>query len=242
MTSTDIRDDRELMADLLSAIPTLDAVVAARLHERLENAASDAGLLDLAYRTIDTPYGALLLVSTPEGLVRIAFELEGHDAVLERLSSTISPRVLRSPRRLDDAARALYEYFAGDRRRFDVPVDLRLSRGFRRIVLDHLRGIEYGATASYASLAAAAGSPSATRAVGTACATNPLPVVVPCHRVVRSDGTIGQYLGGRNHSTIISAERKVNQWLQAGDPIRIAAQSLSIGEVVEALEQKLRAS
>lgn len=196
MTTTGVRDDQALMADLLSAIPTLDAPTAQHMHDRLEEAASDAGLLDLAYRTIDTPYGALLLVSTPEGLVRIAFELEGHDTVLERLSSTISPRVLRSPRRLDQAARELDEYFAGERRRFDLPIDLRLSRGFRRTVLDHLRDIEYGTTASYASLAATSGSPSASRAVGTACATNPLPIVVPCHRVVRSDGTIGQYLGG----------------------------------------------
>jgi methylated-DNA-[protein]-cysteine S-methyltransferase len=196
MTTADIRDDRELVSQLFAAIPALDTDDAVRVHERLEDAASEAGVLDLAYRTVDTPFGALLLVSTPEGLVRVAFELEGHDAVLSRLTSTISPRILRSPRRLDEAARELDEYFAGERRRFDLPVDLRLSRGFRRIVLDHLREVEYGDTASYASLAVAAGRPSATRAVGSACATNPLPIVVPCHRVVRSDGTIGQYLGG----------------------------------------------
>jgi methylated-DNA-[protein]-cysteine S-methyltransferase len=195
-TPADLRDDRRFAAELFAAVPPLDAGDELRLHERLEDDAASAGLLDLAYRTLDTPYGQLLLVATPEGLVRVAFELEDHDVVLARLATTISPRILRSTRRLDEPARELDEYFAGERRRFDVPVDLRLSRGFRRVVLDHLRAVRYGATTSYASLAAAAGSPSAVRAVGTACATNPLPIVVPCHRVVRSDGTIGQYLGG----------------------------------------------
>ncbi|MBO0715005.1 MAG: methylated-DNA--[protein]-cysteine S-methyltransferase [Acidimicrobiales bacterium] len=112
------------------------------------------------------------------------------------MAETISPRVLWSPASLDPAARELEQYFTGRRRRFDVPIDWRLSRGFRRTVLDHLLEIDYGATASYASIAAAAGSPRAVRAVGTACATNPLPLVVPCHRVVRSDGTLGGYGGG----------------------------------------------
>ena len=104
--------------------------------------------------------------------------------------------MLRAPARLDPAARQLEEYFAGRRTAFDLPLDLRLSAGFRRDVLTHLREIGYGTTASYAALAAAAGSPRAVRAVGTACATNPLPVVVPCHRVVRSDGALGSYVGG----------------------------------------------
>jgi len=129
-------------------------------------------------------------------LVRIAFDLEDHSVVLARLADEISPRILRSPRRLDAAAAQLDEYFAGRRRHFDMPVDLQLAHGFRRTVLNHLREIGYGTTASYAAIAAAAGSPAATRAVGSACATNPLPVVVPCHRVVRSDGSIGQYLAG----------------------------------------------
>jgi len=108
----------------------------------------------------------------------------------------VSPRVLRAPARLDAAARELDEYFAGRRRQFGLPLDFQLSRGFRLAVLTHLREIDYGTTESYAVVAAAAGSPAAVRAVGTACATNPLPVVVPCHRVVRSDGSIGQYVGG----------------------------------------------
>ncbi len=116
--------------------------------------------------------------------------------MLARLADTVSPRILQAPARLDPAARQLDEYFAGGRRTFDLPLDFRLSRGFRRAVLAHLPEIGYGSTESYAQVAAAAGSPKAVRAVGTACATNPLPVVVPCHRVVRSDGSFGGYVGG----------------------------------------------
>ena len=168
----------------------------ARLHARLVEQASAEGLLDVAYRTIDTPYGSLLLAATPEGLVRLAFEGEGHEAVLEGLAGTVSPRILRSGRGTDDAARQLDEYFDHRRRAFDVPVDLRLAHGFRRDVLAHLQRIAYGRTESYAAVAAATGHPKAVRAVGGACSHNPVPIIVPCHRVVRSDGTIGHYLGG----------------------------------------------
>ncbi len=95
-----------------------------------------------------------------------------------------------------EAARELGEYFAGHRTAFELPLDLRLAHGFRRTVLDHLRRVDYGSTTTYAALAAQAGSPRAVRATGSACATNPLPLVVPCHRVLRSDGTVGQYAGG----------------------------------------------
>jgi methylated-DNA-[protein]-cysteine S-methyltransferase len=193
MTSTDLEPDaRDLLAT--AAGPTdLDLT---RLHARLERAAEDAGVLDVAYRTLDSPVGALLLAATERGLVRVAFAAEDHDAVLASIAARISPRILRAPGRLDDAARQLGEYFEGRRHAFDLPLDLSLSTGFRRTVLAQLREIGYGHTASYAAVAVAAGSPRAVRAVGSACATNPLPVVVPCHRVVRSDGTIGQYLGG----------------------------------------------
>ena len=126
----------------------------------------------------------------------MAYAREDHDKVLQRLAARISPRVLRAPARLDAAAREIEEYFTGRRHAFDLPLDFRLSQGFRRTVLTHLPDIGYGSTASYAAIAAAAGSPRAVRAVGTACATNPLPVVVPCHRVVCSDGGIGGYVGG----------------------------------------------
>ena len=167
-----------------------------RLAARLARAADDAGLLDVAFTTVDTPVGPLLLAATRHGLVRVAYAAEDHDAVLQALADRISPRVLRAPARLDPAVRQLGEYFAGRRTAFDLPLDLRLSAGFRRDVLTRLREVGYGATASYAALAAAAGSPRAVRAVGTACATNPLPVVVPCHRVVCSDGALGNYVGG----------------------------------------------
>ena len=116
--------------------------------------------------------------------------------MLQSLAGKISPRILRAPPRLDEAARQLEEYFAGRRTTFDLPLDLSLSAGFRRSVLAYLPAIRYGATASYRSVAAAVHHPKAVRAVGTACATNPLPVVIPCHRVIRSDGQLGAYLGG----------------------------------------------
>ncbi|AKE91762.1 methylated-DNA--[protein]-cysteine S-methyltransferase [Rhodococcus aetherivorans] len=174
----------------------VDAAGLTRLHARLILDAEAADLLDVAYRIVDTPVGPLLLAATPAGLVRVAYAAEDHEAVLARLAADISPRILAAPARLDDAARQLDEYFRGARTAFDLPLDLRLARGFRREVITHLPRIGYGRTASYAEVAAVAGSPRAVRAVGTACARNPLPVVLPCHRVVRSDGDLGRYVGG----------------------------------------------
>jgi methylated-DNA-[protein]-cysteine S-methyltransferase len=182
--------------DLFAALPAHDDAAQRRLHTRLVAAAEKAGVLDVAYRTIDTPVGTLLLAATDNGLVRVAYASEDHDLVLQQLADRVSPRVLRAPARLDSSARELDEYFAGRRDRFDLRLDFQLSRGFRRTVLSHLTEIGYGTTASYAAVAAAAGNPKAVRAAATACATNPLPVVVPCHRVVRSDGSIGGYAGG----------------------------------------------
>jgi methylated-DNA-[protein]-cysteine S-methyltransferase len=168
----------------------------ARLHQRLERNADTEGVLDVAYRTIDTPVGTLLLATTTVGLVRVAYDVEGHDAVLAGLATEVSPRILRAPARLDSVARQIDEYFAKRRTVFEVQVDLRLAEGFRRNVIEHLRDIGYGHRESYATVAAAIGHPRAVRAVGTACAHNPLPVVIPCHRVVRSDGSTGSYVGG----------------------------------------------
>ncbi len=167
-----------------------------RLHHRLEREAASDNLLDVAYRTVDSPVGTLLLAATTAGLVRVAYDIEDHDAVLTALAGSVSPRVLRAPARLEGVARQLDEYFGKQRTTFDVPVDLRLAQGFRRSVIEHLRGIDYGRRESYAAVAAAVGNPRAVRAVGSACAHNPLPVVIPCHRVVRSDGSTGQYVGG----------------------------------------------
>ena len=177
------------------------------LQARLAAAAQGEGILDVAYRTVDSPVGSLLLAATEAGLVRVAYASEDHDTVLQTLSDRISPRILYAPARLDTVARELDEYFAGQRHSFDVPLDWRLSAGFRSTVLHRLPEIGYGHTASYAAVAQLAGHPRAIRAVGTACATNPLPVVVPCHRVVRSDGGMGGYLGGvEAKRTLLSLE------------------------------------
>lgn len=170
------------------AVPWLRAALAARANEQR--------LLDVAYRTVDTPVGQLLLAATPIGLVRLAYARQNHDAVLTALASQISPRVLLAPARLDDAVRQLDDYFAGRSLGFELPVDLRLAHGFRRAVLEHLPDVGYGRTVSYGQLAAQVGRPGAARAVGSACATNPLPLIIPCHRVVLGDGSPGGYVGG----------------------------------------------
>lgn len=184
----------EKITETLSA--PADADVLARLRARLAASADADGLLDIAYTVVDSPVGGLLLAATDRGLVRVAYAREDHDAVLETLAQKVGPRVLRAPRRLDAAARELDEYFAGTRTAFDLPLDHALSHGFRQLVQSRLPDIGYGTTLSYKQVAELVGSPAAVRAVGTACATNPLPVVVPCHRVVKSDGGIGQYVGG----------------------------------------------
>ncbi len=168
----------------------------AALHAAHLTRASAESSLDVTYRLLDSPVGPLLLAATENGVVRVAFEIEDHDRVLESLGSSVGSRILRGGDRLDPLARELDDYFAGRRQGFDVPLDLRLARGFRLSVLRHLSEIPYGSTESYGEVAMAAGSPRAVRAVGSACATNPLPIVVPCHRVVRSDGSLGGYLGG----------------------------------------------
>lgn len=157
-------------------------------------------------RTVETPVGRLLLAATPAGLVRVAFELEDFDTVLHTLEHHFGPRVSSTPGDITDvAATRLDEYFVGSRQVFDLPLDFTLSAprsgrsgSFRQKVQRSLLQIRYGMTRSYRETAEAAGSPGAVRAVGTACATNPLPVIVPCHRVVRSDGGTGGYRGGQD--------------------------------------------
>lgn len=194
-TDGDNTDDNDTIEALMARTEATDAHLA-ELRAGLAGRADHQDLLDVAYRIVDSPYGPLLLAATPAGLVRVAFELEGHDAVLDALATAISPRILASRVRTDQVARQLDEYFTGQRRDFDLDVDLQLVGGFRRQVVAHLPGIGFGQTASYAEVARAAGNPNAVRAVGSACSHNPIPLVLPCHRVVRSDGTIGQYLGG----------------------------------------------
>lgn len=166
------------------------------LSQGLAARAATEDLLDIGYGEVDSPFGALLACVTPAGVVRVAFADEDHDAILAGLARQISPRILRAPRRVEALRRELGEYFDGRRQRFDIAVDWRLSAGFRRLALAAVSALPYGTTATYTEVAMAAGNPKAVRAAGSACATNPVPIVVPCHRVVRSGGGLGGYLGG----------------------------------------------
>ena len=159
--------------------------------------AAEEGLLDVAYSSVDSPLGKLTVAATPRGLVRISYdEFRDAEETLEDLARRISPRVLEAPARLDPVRRELDEYFDGRRTEFDVPIDWALSAGFTREVLRATARIGYGQVSSYAQVAAEAGSPRATRAAGNALGSNPMPVVVPCHRVLRTGGSLGGYTGG----------------------------------------------
>jgi methylated-DNA-[protein]-cysteine S-methyltransferase len=170
----------------------------------LDAAAAAAGLLDVAYAITESPLCRLLLASTPQGLVRLAY-LEGSDeeAVLEDLVDRISPRVLAAPRQLDQPRRELDEYFSGRRQGFDAPLDWRLIQGFARQVLGATARIPFGAFSSYKEVAAEAGSPRAFRAAGNALGSNPLPIVIPCHRVLHADGGLGGYTGGLERKLVL---------------------------------------
>lgn len=172
---------------------------AGHLRARLAADAAREGLLDVTYRVVDSPIGRLLLAATPQGLVYVAFEVEDQPAVLEMLATRIGPRVLRVTGPdgvLDEAATQISHYLSGTRRDFDLPLDTRLATGFRGQVQRRLPEVGYGHTVTYKQLAADLERPGAVRAVGTACATNPLPLVWPCHRILRSDGGLGGYRGG----------------------------------------------
>jgi methylated-DNA-[protein]-cysteine S-methyltransferase len=170
----------------------------AELLETFTERAAAEDLVDVAYAWTDSPIGPLLLASTPIGLVRVGFgNTEDTDVVLQHLADRVSPRVLEVPRRLDEVRRELDEYFDGERREFDVPIDWRLANaGFRRRALEAIARIPYGSVRSYREIAVEAGNERAVRAAGTACGSNPIPVVVPCHRVLRSGGGLGGYGGG----------------------------------------------
>jgi len=177
----------------------------------LGEAAATAGLLDVAYATLDSPLGTLLLARTDRGLVRLAYaDFEGEDEVVAELASRISPRVLAAPRRLDGVRRELDQYFTGARHEFEVPIDWRLTHGFGRRVLRATARIPYGGVSSYKQVAAAAGSPRGARAAGNALGANPIPIVVPCHRVLHSGGGLGGYTGGvERKQLLLAVERGV---------------------------------
>lgn len=151
---------------------------------------------EVAYHTLDTPIGPLLLAATAVGLVRVAFECEDFDTVRAELGERLHTHVVLDPERLAGAVTEIGHYFTGTLREFTGPLDQALSSGFRAEVHRYLPQIPYGQTQSYREIAQALGNPGAVRAVGSACATNPLPIIVPCHRVVRSDGSLGGYRGG----------------------------------------------
>jgi methylated-DNA-[protein]-cysteine S-methyltransferase len=181
----------------LRGIATDDAGAVPGLTAWLADRAEGEGILDVAYASLDTPVGNTTVAATDRGLVRVILPNEDRDSGLERLARQVSPRIIEAPGRLDAARRELDEYFAGTRRAFNLDVDMRLARGdFYRRVLEQLRSIDFGETLTYGQVAERAGNARAVRAAGTACGSNPIPIVVPCHRVVRSGGEIGNYGGG----------------------------------------------
>ncbi|HEY2715353.1 MAG TPA: methylated-DNA--[protein]-cysteine S-methyltransferase [Solirubrobacterales bacterium] len=164
--------------------------------DRFRERAAAEGLLDVAYASTDSPFGTLLLAQTPRGLIRIGLPNQDPDGLLEELAAKVSPRVLEAPARLDEARRELDRYFAGELRDFELPLDWSLSHGFRQQVLQGIAAIPYGETRTYTEMATGAGNPRAVRAAGSACGSNPIPLVVPCHRVLRLGGGLGGYAGG----------------------------------------------
>lgn len=195
--------ERALRAALRAPAPEPPSIV---------DAAAAAEVLDVAYARLDSPVGTLVLASTPQGLARLAYVDEGQeDAVLQEIAARLSPRMLSAPARLDEPRRELDEYFSGRRRAFDVTLDLRLLSDFTRRVLTATAQIPYGGVSTYKQVATAAGSPRGSRAAGNALGSNPLPIVLPCHRVVHSSGGLGGYTGGLERKrTLLGIERSTD--------------------------------
>jgi methylated-DNA-[protein]-cysteine S-methyltransferase len=190
------QDTRELERALREGV-SVDEGHVARLAAATADRAEAEGLAEVAYGTLDTPVGRILLAGTDRGLVRVVLPRQSFDDVLEDLSMRISPRLVEAPRRVDEARRELDQYFAGERREFDLDLDRRLITGsFRCDVLEALTTVPFGEAITYVEAASRAGNPRAHRAAGNACGSNPIPVVIPCHRVVRTSGEIGGYGGG----------------------------------------------
>jgi methylated-DNA-[protein]-cysteine S-methyltransferase len=205
---TEARLERDLRAqfDVSASAERMDRLLAA-FAER----AAREDLLDVAYASADSPIGRLILAATPAGVLRVGFESEGQSQILAELTRRVSPRVLRAPAPLEEARRQLSGYFEGTRQQFELPLDWRLSAGFRRRVLAATSQVTYGETQTYREVATAAGSPNAVRAAGSALACNPLPIIIPCHRVVRSDGALGGYRGGRDAKQVLLAHEQAHR-------------------------------
>lgn len=176
-----------------ASVPSVDLE---ELRARLARRAGEEGLLDVAYGVHDSPIGRLTVVVTPRGLIRLSYPDETIEEQLADLASRVSPRILEAPERTDAVRRQLDDYFAGRRRSFEMPIDWRLARGFAASVLRATARIPFGSVSSYRDVAAAAGSPRAHRAAGNALGSNPVPIVVPCHRVLHAGGGLGGYTGG----------------------------------------------
>lgn len=186
--------------------PDLRAGEAAALAARTAARAAEQSIAEIAYATVDSPLGRLVVVCTPRGLTRLAYEREngGLDEILDDVALRLSPAIVEAPRRLDPVRRELEEYFDGRRRDFGVALDWSLSRdGFRRSVLQECARIPFGVTRTYKDMAIAAGSPSAFRAAGGALGSNPIPIIVPCHRVLASSGCLGGYSGGLERKRLL---------------------------------------
>ncbi len=183
--------ERQLAAGM--DVPAMDTDL---LRAAIAQRAAEDGLLDVAYGTYESPLGPLTVFVTPRGLVRLSYPGEPIESQLDELAALISPRVMAAPERTDEVRRQLDGYFGGTRRDFDLPVDWRLLRGFRGQVLKATARIPFGAVSSYREIATRAGSPNAYRAAGNALGSNPVPIVVPCHRVLHAGGGLGGYTGG----------------------------------------------
>jgi methylated-DNA-[protein]-cysteine S-methyltransferase len=189
--------DAALEAALRNTAAALPDMAPSDLDRALAERAEAEGLLDVAYATVDSPLGPLVVAATPRGLVRVAYTESGReDEVVEQLARKVSPRILEAAARLDDVRRELDDYFEGRRTEFDLPIDWELTTGFTSRVLKATARIGFGRTSTYAEVATRAGSPRAVRAAGNALGANPMPVVVPCHRVLRTGGALGGYTGG----------------------------------------------
>jgi methylated-DNA-[protein]-cysteine S-methyltransferase len=190
-----MQDIERMLRDAVASTQDDDAQ-AARAARRLSARASAAGLADISYAAVDSPFGTFTAAATEHGLVRLAFPEEPLDEVLDRLARKLSPRIVEATAPFDPVRRELDEYFAGSRRDFDVPLDRVLMSAFAKKILAATSAIPYGSVSTYTEMATLAGSPRGSRAAGNALGSNPIPVIVPCHRVLRTGGNLGGYGGG----------------------------------------------
>jgi len=192
-----MKDNDDFEAELRQGSRQGLAEGSADLARRFAEAAAASGDAEIAYASLDTPFGMTKVAATASGIVSVGLPNHSLDDFVERLATVISPRVVEAPSRLDEARRELDEYFRGARRNFDLDLDWTLvPGGFYRKVLDATAKLSYGQVMTYGEVARSAGNPRAHRAAGTALGSNPLPIVVPCHRIVRAGGVLGNYGGG----------------------------------------------